>query len=166
MLKRPTQPFHAKNGQSLAEFTLVAPLMVLILIGGFSFGMGTYQAHMTSDAVQLVMLKTKEMADTPGTISTGTLRSYINSGGLTGSLSAGNLVDQLTITPEGFLVARKNFTPLASFIPGFTISVSQAINPSLMMPTSDGSATRRPLGIPWIPGGTMVIPPWLVPIVP
>lgn len=159
MRKRMTPPFQVQMGQSLVEFAMVAPIMVLILVGSFSFGMGAYQAHMTSDALQLVMLKTKEMADTPGMVSDGMLNGFIRSGGLTGSLSAGNLVDELALDGR-FLVARKNFLPLVSFVPGFTISVSQAINPSLLMPISQGSAPLRPLATPWVPGGVLQTPPW------
>lgn len=159
MRKRMMRPLQFQNGQSLVEFVLVAPIMVLILMGSFCFGMGTYQAHMTSDSLQLVLLKAKEMADTPGTVSTGMLLGYINSGGLTGSLSMGNLVDELELDGH-LLVARKNYVPLANFIPGFTISVSHAINPSLLMPISEGSATPRPLATPWVPGGAMQPPPW------
>ncbi len=161
LLKQTNAFSPARTGQSLVEFIFLAPVMVLILVGAFSFGLGTYQAHMTSDAVQLAMLKSVELADAPGKISSGKLQGYINSGGLKGNLSAGKLVDELTVVNGRLLIARKNFTPLASFVPGFTISVGQAINPSLLKSISEGNARLRPLATPWVPGGNrMQPPPW------
>lgn len=147
-------------GQSLVEFVLVMPILVLVLIGGFTFGMGTYQAHMTSDAVQFAMLRASDMANEPGTVSGGMVQGYINSGGLKGSLNSGSLVDSVTLNEAGFLVASKNFVSSVSFIPGFTIKVGQAINPNLLKPTSSGGGQSRPLATPWVPGGTMIPPPW------
>ncbi len=150
----------AQRGQSLVEFVLVMPLLVLILVGAYSFGVGTYQAHMTSDAVQFAMLKSLDMANEPGAVSGGTLQGYINAGGLKGNLTKGGLVDGVTLNNSGVLIASKNFTPAAAFIPGFTIKVGEAINPSLLKPTSTGGAQSKPLGTPWVPGGAMNPPPW------
>lgn len=149
------------TGQSLVEFVLVLPILVLILVGGFTFALGTYQAHMTSDAVQFAMLKANEMANEPGAVSGGMVQGYINSGGLKGSVSSGSLVDSVTLNSDGFLVASKNFVSSVSFVPGFTIKVGQAINPSLLKPTSSGGGQAKPIGTPWVPGGTMITPPWL-----
>ncbi len=148
------------KGQSLVEFVLVAPIMVLILLGAFGFGLGTYQAHMTSDAVQLPLLKTMEMANLPGAVSAGQLQGYISSGGLSGSLVSGNLVDSLQVDETtGIMTAKKNYIPLVNIIPGFTISVAHSINPGLLKPTASGGQAR-PMATPWVPGGTMQPPPW------
>lgn len=148
------------SGQSLVEFVLVMPILILILVGGFSFGMGTYQAHMTSDAVQFALLKSKDMANESGAVSGGMVQGFINSGKLKGSLSPGNLVDSVKLDQQGFLIASKAFTPTVGFIPGFTIKVGQAINPSLLKPISTGGGQARPAGTAWVPGGTMNPPPW------
>lgn len=147
-------------GQSLVEFVLVLPILLLVLIGGFTFAMGTYQAHMASDAVQFAMLRANDMANEPGAVGGGTVQGYMNSGGLKGSAASGSLVDGVTLNDAGFLVASKNFVSSVSFIPGFTIKVGQAINPSLLKPISSGGAQSRPAGTPWVPGGTMTPPPW------
>lgn len=160
MAQQVTQTAKISAGQSLVEFVLVMPIMVLILIGAFSFGMGTYQAHMTSDAMQFSMLNTTKMANEPGSVSGGMIQGYINAGGLKGSFGSGSMVDGVSLRNERFIVAKKNFTPAANFIPGFTISVAQALNPSLLKPTSEGGGQTRPLATAWVPGGTMNPPPW------
>lgn len=148
------------KGQSLVEFVLVLPLLVLILLGAFSFGLGTYQAHMTSDAIQLPMLKAMEMADSPGPVSSSKLMSYISEGKLSGNLVKGNLVDSVQVNPiTGIMVAKKNYIPLVNIIPGFTISVGHSINPSLLKPTAIGGKVR-PQAVSWVPGDTMQPPPW------
>lgn len=160
MTEQHLAPLKSLKGQSLVEFVLVAPIMVLILLGAFSFGLGTYQAHMTSDAVQLPMLKTMEMANLPGVVSSGQLKGYISSGGLSGSLISGNTVDSLQVNPiTGIMVAKKNYIPLVDIVPGFTISVAHSLNPGLLKPTAFGGQAR-PLAMPWVPGGAMQPPPW------
>ncbi len=148
------------QGQSLVEFVLVMPIIIIILLGAFCFGLGTYQAHMTSDAIQLPLLRSMDMANLPGTVTGGQLQGYITSGGLSGSLVAGNLVDSIQVNPAtGILIAKKNYIPLVDIIPGFTITVGQSVNPSLLKATATGG-TARPLATPWVPGGVMQPPPW------
>jgi hypothetical protein len=148
------------RGQSLVEFVLILPIMIIILLGAFCFGLGTYQAHMTSDAIQLPLLRTMEMANLPEAVDEDKLKGYISSGGLNGSLAAGNLVDSIKPNPTtGILIAQKNYIPLVSIIPGFTISVGHSVNPSLLKPTASGGNVR-PMATPWVPGGVMQPPPW------
>lgn len=165
VLQRTRQPLPSKAGQSLMEFVLVMPLLVLILVGGFSFGLGTYQAHMASDAIQLPAMHKKEMADKTGAIDSGTLLGYVSSGGTKGTLSSGSLLDSLSVVAvdnsTSLIVGTKTFVPIASFVPGFTIKTAQVMNKGLLEAASSGGAKSRPEGTPWVPGGTPVMPPWL-----
>jgi hypothetical protein len=138
---------------------------VLILIGGFSFGLGTYQAHMASDAIQLPATHKMDMGDAPGAIDTGTLLGYVTSGKTTGTLSSGALISNISVAPvnqyTALMVGSKTFVPLASFVPGFTIKTAQVMNQGLLDAANTGGATVRPVGTPWVPGGAPVMPPWL-----
>jgi len=154
----------ARAGQSLMEFGMVMPLLVLILLGGASFGIGTYEAHMASDAIQLTSLHKVDVAKIPGAAGGGTLLGYVTSGGTSGTLSAGGLIDSITTQDidnyTTMAIGSKSFTPLASFVPGFTIKTAEAINKGLTDAANTGGATVRPAGTPWVPGGTPVKPPW------
>lgn len=149
-------------GQSLVEFVLVMPILVLVLIGGFSFGMGTYQAHMASDAVQMPAMKKLDLSNETGAVGGGTLQGYMNGSNVKGNFNTGSLIDSVTVATgspyTSIMVGSKNFTPTASFIPGFTIKVGEAINRNLLEPANSG-AEVRPANTAWVPGGTPNPPP-------
>ena len=162
---RPSQTRPQQSGQSLMEFVLVMPLLVLILIGGFSFGMGTYDAHLASDAIQLPALNKTDMAKSTGAVASGTLLGYVTAGGTSGTLTSNALLDTVNKVDidnyTSVMVGSKAFTPLASFLPGFTIKTAQVMNKGLLDAANTGGATVRPATTPWVPGGTPVMPPWL-----
>lgn len=151
-----------RAGQSLVEFVLVMPILVLVLIGGFSFGMGTYQAHMASDAVQMPALKKLDLSNETGTVGGGTLQGYMNGSKIKGNFNTGSLIDTVTVTTgspyTSIMVGAKTYTSTVSFIPGFTIKVGEAINRNLLEAANAG-AEVRPANTPWVPGGTPNPPP-------
>jgi len=151
-------------GQSLMEFVLVMPILVLILLGGFSFGMGAYEAHMASDAIQVPSAHKLDMGKIPAPVSSGTMLGYVTGNGTSGTLKSGDLLDNITQVPidnyTSILVGTKDFAAVASFLPGFTIKTAQIINRGLLDSASTGGATTRPATTPWVPGGTPVMPPW------
>jgi uncharacterized protein (UPF0333 family) len=164
---RQQPPLQRRNprGQSLMEFVLVMPLLVLIFLGGFTFGMGMYEAHMASDAIQLPALKKQDMAKKAQAISSGELLGYVSSGGTTGTMKSGTLLDginkQNMDNYTSIIVGTKSFVPLVNFLPGFTISTAGAINRSLLETANSGGATVRPANTAWVPGNTPQMPPWL-----
>lgn len=164
-IKHPALGQTGQAGQSLMEFVLVMPLMVLILVGGFSFGMGTYDAHMASDAIQLPALQKMDMAKTDTAIDPGKLMGYVSSGGTSGTLTSGSLLDSINeVDVDNYtsvMVGSKSFVPLASFIPGFTIKTAEVMNKGLLNAASTGGATSRDANTPWVPGGSPVKPPWI-----
>jgi hypothetical protein len=153
----------SNSGQSLVEFVLVMPILVLILIGGFGFGLGTYDAHMASDAVQMPAMQKLSFADQAAAVPKDTLLSFMNGSKLKGSLKGTAPIDGVTIVNSGqytsIIVGSKTFTPPASFVPGFTIRVGQVINRNLLEAANAG-AEVRPYNTPWVPGGAPVPPPW------
>ena len=158
---------HQRYGQSLVEFILVMPILVLILIGGFSFGLGIHDAHMASDAVQLPALQKLELANQANGVNSADLLKLMNNTSLSGSLKSGQLIDNVSIQQNGpyisIMVGSKRFSPPASFVPGFTIRVGQVINRNLLEDAYVGTSNIRSYTSPWIPGGTPVEPPWLNP---
>lgn len=151
-----------QQGQSLVEFVLVMPILVLVLIGGFSFGMGTYQAHMASDAVQMPAMKKLELSKQAAAVGGGTLQGYMNSSNLKGNFSTGSLIDSVTVQNASaytsIMVGAKSYTSTVSFIPSFTIKVGEAINKNLLEAANSG-AEVRPATTAWVPGGTPNPPP-------
>jgi hypothetical protein len=151
------------KGQALVEFTMVLPLLILILVGGTSFALGIHHAHMITEAVQMPSLQKLAMGDNPNAASTAELATMINSATLKDSVFKGNYVDSVSVKGSGdpftsIIIAKASHASLASFIPGFSIAVGQAINSSLLSTTGNG--INRPLNTPWVPGGTLVAPPW------
>lgn len=144
------------------EFVLVMPILVLLLIGGFSMGLGAYQAHMASDAVQMPAMKKLEISNVTGAVDGGALTGYMNGGGISGNLSSGSMIDSATVVNNGaytsVVVGSKNYQSVASFIPGFTIRVGEAMNRNLLEAANAG-AEVRPAATAWVPGGTPNPPP-------
>ncbi len=164
------QPGYAiATGQSLVEFVLVMPIFVLVLVGGMAMGMGAYQAHMAADAVKEPMLKKLEMSNTPNAVAGGMLNGYMNGSPLQGSLQMGSKIDNVQIVNvddyTSVMVGNKQYQSIASFVPSFTIKVSQPINRNLLQAANSG-APSRPAGTPWVPFGTPVLPPWEGGIIP
>jgi hypothetical protein len=157
-------PDGSRRGQSLMEFVLVMPLLVLILLGGFTLGMGMYEAHMASDAIQLPALKKQDMASKSQVIGSGDLIGYVSAGGTSGTLSSGVLLDSINKQDvdnyTSVIVGKKSFVPLVGFLPGFSISTAEAMNKGLLDAANNG-ATVRPAGTAWVPGGAPQMPPWL-----
>lgn len=145
------------------EFMIVTPVLVLILLGGFNFGLGAYQAHMASDAAQMPSTHKLTLSNTLTAVTAATLQGYMNDDGLKGSIRSGAFIDNVTLkTAEPhtrIMIGSKIFKPGAPFLPGFTITVGQAINANLLEAAQSG-AEVRPYKTPWVPGETPVAPPW------
>jgi hypothetical protein len=152
----------AHRGQSLVEFVLVMPILVLVLIGGYSMGLGTYQAHMASDAVQMPAMQKLKLSNQVTAVDGGTLQGYMNGGGLKGNFNTGALIDSVKVVNSdaytSIMVGSKTYTSAASFIPGFTITVGEAMNKNLLEAANSG-AEVRPYNTAWVPGGTPNPPP-------
>jgi len=163
LIRKTARP--APTGQSLMEFVMVMPLLVLILVGGFSFGMGTYEAHLASDAIQLPAMQKQDMAKKSGVVGSGDLMGYVSKGGTSGTLTSGALLDTINKKDidnyTSVIVGSKTFSPLVNFLPGFTINTAEAMNKGLLDAASTGGATVHPAGSSWVPGGSPQKPPWL-----
>lgn len=157
-------PDQAARGQSLVELALALPVLFLIVVGAASMGLGMYQAHITSDAIQEPALRKMEMSNQVQAIAPGTLSSYINGSDVTGNLVRGSKVDTVRVVSSSpgtsIIVGIKQYRPLLPLVPGFQIRVTQAINSSLLQPAHQGASVIRPYGQPWMPLGTPTIPPW------
>ncbi len=141
----------APCGQSLMEFVLVLIFLTLVLTGGFTFGLGTFQAQQASDGVALPTSYKMDMANMPTNVGTGILLGYANGGG------NGAVLDNIQISPVtpdiSLLLGQKSIAPVVNFIPGFTIHTAQVMNQALLMPTATGGAHASPISTPPLPGG-------------
>lgn len=156
-----------EKGQALVEFVLIMPLLVLILVGGATFSIGIFQGHMASDAIQFPSMSKLEFSSKETTIDSGTLQAKMNNSGLQGNIQLGSLIDSVSVVdlngPTSYtslMVGAKSFNSTVNFVPGFTITVGQAINRSLLLPATSGGATGQDSSNPWVPGGTPNPPPW------
>lgn len=153
------------KGQALMEFVLVTVLLFLITVGGANFGIGTYAAHMASDAVQQPNYRKLELSNNTGAISSGTLLGFMQNGAPKSQIPIGSLIDavQVTHNADGFtstIVGTKNYQPDVSFIPALSIKVGQVMNRNLLQPAYAGSRPVRSATQPWVPLGAPVKPPW------
>jgi hypothetical protein len=134
--------------------------------------MGAYEALLASDAVQMPSLGKLAFSNQASNVGSATLVAYMN--GTTplddgetikiqGSLNTGKLIDSVNVINSSqytsLMVGAKTFRPIASFVPGFTVHVAQAINKNLLQSANNG-AEVRPYNTPWVPGGTPNPPPW------
>jgi TadE-like protein len=144
----------AKIGQSLVEFVLIMPILVLLTLGAGFLMLAAHRTHLMSNAVAQVALHKLEFANTAQAVSPSTLQSDITGGDLKASFNPGPLVDSVTVADSdpytslvtGILQVK---SPI-SWLPSFTVGVSQAINRNLLLPASTGTAavhTREP----WAP---------------
>lgn len=153
------------RGQSLVEFVLVAPILILVLVIAGYVGIGMYQAHMASDAIRQPALKKLEMAAEPGGISNETLLGYVTGGPLKGNINSGGAVDSVNVTNTGasdlaaIIVGNKQFTVNFPGLPAFNFTAAQAIQKNLLLSAEFGAKKRSLDG--WVPGGTPRQPPWM-----
>lgn len=147
---------------------MIFPVLILVLIGAASFGIGLYQANLASGAIQQPALKKLEMADTPGPISQGKVLGWVTGEGTKGSMLTGKAVDSVAFVDNdpniALVVGTKDYKGIASFVPGMTITVAQGLNKNLLLAADAGGAKRRPVGSPWVPGGAPRTPPWQNPV--
>lgn len=130
-------------GQSLVEYVLTLPIMLLVLVGGFGVGMAMYQAHMASDAIRQPALQKLAMAASDNAICGDQLLKYVNEGKLGGNLKVGRYIDSVSIHEQNefgsVLVGHKTITPIAPFLPTFDIKVTQVVNRNLLYPSYMGN---------------------------
>ncbi len=134
-------------GQSLVEYVLMFPVMLLVLVGTFGVGMAMYQAHMASDAIRQPALQKLEMAASDYAICDRDLLGYINGSKLGGNLKMGPYLDSVAIREQNdygsVLVGRKTITPIAPFLPTFDVKVTQVVNRNLLYPAYMGESAIR-----------------------
>ncbi len=153
------------KGQSLVEFVLVTPILLLVLVIAGYVGIGMYQAHMASDAIRQPALKKMEMAGEPGAISNATLLGYVTGGPLQGNIRSGGAIDNVNVTNTGgndlaaVIVGNKQYTVNFPGIPAFNFTAAQAVQKNLLLSAEFGAKKRGLSG--WVPGGTPRQPPWL-----
>lgn len=154
---------HTRQGQSLAEFTIIAPILVLVAIAAGMMSLGAHRAHLLSNAVQQVTLQKLQFSNTAAAISVDALKTTMNQGGLSASFNTAPLVDSVRVVDSdpytSLLIGAKAFQPSLTLVPGFTVNVAQTINRNLLLAANDGRAIVHPVA-PWVPGGAPVAPPW------
>lgn len=127
------RPTHLK-GQSLVEFVMVMPVLLLILLGAFTVGLGIYQGANASMAVKTPVMQKIDLAKDPGdtTNQAKMLIQNYNSG----SLQMGSAIDRArtvgTSNKTTVIIATKEFQPPVSFLPMVDFTVTQAINSDLL----------------------------------
>lgn len=153
------------HGQSLTEFVLVLPILLLVLVAAGYIGIGMYEAHMASDAIRQPAMKKLEMAGEAGAISNGVLLGYVTGGNLQGNIDYGAPVDDVSISNTAdedlaaVIVGTKEFSVNLPPLPRFNYTVAQAVQKNLLLSAEFG-AKKRPLS-GWVPGGTPRQPPWM-----
>jgi hypothetical protein len=153
-----------QSGQSLVEFILVMPILILVMVAGGMLGYGTYQAHMASTAIQEPAMQKLQFSNNKDAIPMLTLLNNINNSNLKATLITGTMIDNVQIIDSdpytSIMVGGKDFQSLFAFIPGFHITVGQIINHNVLQAANAGSAIVHSSTSPWVPGGTPVKPPW------
>lgn len=156
-------PQRKKAGQSLVEFVLVMPILILVMVAGGMIGLGTYEAHMASSAIQQPAMQKLAFSKNRNEIPPEIIQTAANNTGLEGTLDSGALIDKMQLVNSDsyttILLGSKNFQAPIAFLPSFRIRVGQAINKNLLQPANDGSAIVHP-NSPWVPNGAPVPPPW------
>jgi Flp pilus assembly protein TadG len=119
------------QGQSLVEFVMVMPMILLLLLGAFAVGQGMYQGASASLAVKAAMNQKATLANQPG--QTLTQASNLIRGAVHGNLDNGSAVD--TVVPDAastntlttVLIANRRFTPPVPFLPPVDFTVTQGV---------------------------------------
>jgi hypothetical protein len=159
-LTKPTAK-RAKSGQSLVEFVLVAPILVLVMIAGAMLGYGTFQAHMASNAAQQAALNKLKYADSSAAVGSGTIQGDMNGGNLSSSMTTGDKIDSVQVVDAdpytSIMVATRNYQASVNFIPSFNIKVGQVMNRNLLQSANAGGAIVHSTAA-WVPGGAPVAP--------
>lgn len=141
-------------GQSLVEFVLIMPILVMMTLGAGFLMLAAHRTHLMSNAVSQVALHKLEFAGNAQAISAGTLQSEITGGDLKASFNPSPLVDSVTVvdsdTYTSLVTGALQVKSPITWLPSFTVGVSQAINKNLLLPASNGSATVHSRA-PWAP---------------
>jgi Flp pilus assembly protein TadG len=135
---RPSQ----RAGQSLVEFVMVMPILLLIMLGAFFIGLAMYQGATASQAMKAPLTNKVQLADTAGNTQNQVLQ-LINSTNI-GALQQGQAVDGLNVVGgpnqlTSVLVGSKTYQAPIPFIPPMTFTVAQAINTNLIQPNGGAS---------------------------
>jgi hypothetical protein len=151
------------QGQSLVEFVLVFPILFMLAVAAGSMALGVHQGHVASLAIAQIPLHKVEMAEKEGALGSGDLTGYATGGKFKGPFGSVPAIDSLTVQSvdpyTDLAVATKSFTPLTTFVPGFTMRTAQVINHNLLQAMNTGSGTAHP-ATDWVPGGTPTPTPW------
>lgn len=141
-------------GQSLVEFVLVMPILVMMTLGAGLLMVAAHRTHMLSNAVSQAALHKLEFANTAQAISPGMLQADMTGGQLKASFNPGPLVDNVTVSDSdaytSLVLGTLELKSAISWLPSFTVGVSQVINRNLLLPASSGTATVHSRE-PWAP---------------
>lgn len=152
------------RGQSLVEFVMVMPVLLLILLGAFTVGLGIYQGANASMAVKSPVMQKIELAKNPGDTTNSARDMIMNYN--SGSLQMGNAIDRSRTVGTGnhttVIIATKEFQPPVAFLPMVDFTVTQAINTNLLL-ANQGSASPTINAFGAIGGYPVSAPPALPP---
>jgi hypothetical protein len=146
--------YHSLPGQALVEFVMVAPILLLILLGAFAVGFGIYQGATASMAIKAPLSNKMQYvtsATSPQTILTQQVTQY-----RTGNLQPASALDSVTANGDptqltSVVVGSRQFVSGVQFLPTINFTVTQGMNTNLMM-ENDGSVPRTfPVFMPALP---------------
>ena len=133
------------RGQSLVEFALSLPVLVMLLAGGFYLSQGIMEGQHASDAIQRSVSIKKTLAAKPEAIDPEFLRE----------LGGNAVLDKVHIVkdPNGVadLVVGHHKVVSTGILPDMEFSVVSSVNNRLMGTAHEKGAVVRPAGSPWAP---------------
>ncbi|MBY0402622.1 MAG: pilus assembly protein [Cyanobacteria bacterium] len=148
------KPYRYLSGQALVEFVMVAPILLLILLGAFAVGYGIYQGATASMAIKAPLSNKMQYvtsASSPQSILTQQVTQY-----RTGNLQPASALDSVTANGDptqltSVVVGSRQFVSGVQFLPTINFTVTQGMNTNLMM-DNDGSVPKTfPIFMPALP---------------
>lgn len=140
------------RGQGLAEFAIIVPIILTIMVAGGFIGMAMFTAHTAAEAIKEPTVRKMEMAKNPGAYSNGAILSMVRSAKGANTLQGLVFVDVPSAdgSRTKILVGTKNFTVALPFMPPMTFefTATQGIQAALLA-ANNGSAADPS----YVPGG-------------
>ncbi len=134
-------------GQSLVEFVMIVPVIILFMVIAAYVGMAMYHGNMASSAVKGPSMHKSEMAENPAAVGEGDLLGFALGDAPTGNINEGGVLDTLTVNPvsplTSVMIGEKTFTaPLLFANVDFVFSASESIQLQLLEPANQGGVVR------------------------
>ncbi len=135
------------RGQSLVEFVMIVPVIILLMVIAAYVGMAMYHGNMASSAVKGPSMHKLEMADNPAAVGEGDLMGFAMASAPTGNINEGGVLDALTLSNvsplTSVMVGEKIFTaPLLFANVDFVFSASESIQLQLLETANQGGVIR------------------------